>query len=261
MKKYIFFLVTIFLFCFLVSGCNKSTAPQDDLSIIKERGYLIVGVKNDSPPFGYYKNKKLVGIDIKLAKEIANSIFKNSSPDNIKYVIVNPQNRILKLNSKEVDILVATMSVNEKRKLVLDFSLPYFVANQKLLVRQGSKITNLQYFNSKGKIAIVLGATGDKILHLIAPNARIVGAKTYPEAYKLLQTRAVDAVFGDDCILEGINSSKKFKLINRAYSNEYYAVALRKSENSKELMEVVNSTITMLSDEKKLTFVKRRMKK
>ena len=36
----------------------------DELQEIKKRGYIIVGVKSDSPPFGFYKDKKLSGIDI-----------------------------------------------------------------------------------------------------------------------------------------------------------------------------------------------------
>ena len=48
-----------------------------------------------------------------------------------------------------------------------------------------------------------MGTTGEKIARLVAPNANLVGAKTYKEAYNLLVNRQVDAVLGDDCILAG----------------------------------------------------------
>lgn len=254
MKKCII-LTLLISFSFLLFGCTKKKEVLTDLDTIKKRGYLIVGVKTDSPPFGFYnKEKKLTGIDIQIAKEIANEIFKNNSATNIKFVQVDPQNRISKLNSKEVDILVATMSINDKRKLILNFSAPYFVANQKILVRNTSKISHLQYFNKNGKLAVVMGTTGEKIAHLIAPNANLIGTKTYTEAYNLLINQKVDAILGDDCILTGFDNSK-LKLVNKTYSREFYAVAVRKSENSKELLNVINATIAMILDNKKLNFI------
>ncbi len=256
MKKYTLLIIILFFSLFFFSGCINKNTNISDLEAIKNRGYLIVGVKTDSPPFGYYKNKNLQGIDILIAQYIADNIFGFESPQNIKYVSVNAQNRIEKLNSKEVDILVATMSINDKRKLVVDFSVPYFVANQKIMVAKNSKITGLNYFNKKGKLVVVMGTTGEKIVRLVAPNAYIIGVKTYYEAFKYLKQGKVDAIFGDDCILEGLNNGK-YKIINRAYSREYYAVAVRKSDLSKELLSKINSTISYILDDKKLILVKK----
>ena len=254
MKKYIA-LTLIFLVSFFLFGCAKKEEKPDDLKIIKDRGYIIVGVKNDSPPFGFYNKKKhLVGLDVDIANEIAAHIFKEKSPANVKFVEVNAQNRIAKLNSHEVDILVATMSVNDKRKLIMNFSMPYFVASQKLMVRKTSKITHLQYFNKHGRLAVVLGTTGQKVARLIAPNANLVGVKTYTEAYNLLINKKVDAILGDDCILAGFKG-KSLTIINRAYSREYYAVALRKSEESKELLNRVNSAVASILDDKKINHI------
>ncbi|MBQ8475678.1 transporter substrate-binding domain-containing protein [bacterium] len=159
MKKYILFTLIIF-FAFISAGCLKKESEPTDLETIIKRGYLIAGVKEDSPPFGFYRDNKLQGIDIEIAQYIANNIFQNNSPANIQFVKINPQNRISTLNSKEVDILVATMSVNEKRKLVINFSVPYFTASQKLMVRKNSKISHIQYFNTSGQLGVVLGTTG-----------------------------------------------------------------------------------------------------
>ncbi|MBR3604760.1 MAG: transporter substrate-binding domain-containing protein [Candidatus Gastranaerophilales bacterium] len=254
MKKYI--ALTIILICsFFLFGCSKKEETSDDLKIIKDRGYIIVGVKNDSPPFGFYNKKgHLVGLDIDIANEIAEHIFKEKSPANIKFVPVDAQNRIAKLNSGEVDVLVATMSVNEKRKLIMNFSMPYFVASQKIMIRKTSKIPHLRYFNKNGRLAIVLGTTGQKIARLISPNANLVGVKTYTEAYNLLINKQVDAILGDDCILAGFKD-ENLKILNKAYSREYYAVAIRKSEESKELLNKVNAAIIAVLDNKKINHI------
>ena len=248
MKKYIVF-IGVFVFCSLIfCGCFKEEKKPSDMDLIKEKGYITVGVRNDAYPFGYKNSKnERCGLDIEIAQEIAKQIFNAYDYGIIRYVD--------KLNSKEIDILVATMSVNEKRKLVIDFSTPYFVTSQKIMVRGDSKISHLNYFNKKGRICVVLGTTGEKIIRLMAPNAYVVGAKNYREAFEYLKTGAVDAILGDDCILKGIinlNDKEKngYKIIGRSYSNEYYAVALRKTPESKELLEAVNAAIVEILDSK-----------
>ena len=238
MKKYIVLILISIFACFLC-GCVKKKKELNDLQIIKKRDYIIVGVKTDSPPFGYYdKNDKLVGFDIDIAYAIAERIFGEKSYANVRFVPVNTQNRISKLNSKEVDILVATMSINSKRKLVMDFSAPYFVANQKLLVRKTSGAINLQYFNKSGRLAVVMGTTGERVARKFAPNANLVGTKGYREAYNLLINKQVDAILGDDCILAGFLNDN-LRIINHSYSREFYAVAIRKTAKSKELLSMI----------------------
>ena len=256
MKKYIFLIIILLFSVLFLGGCINKKDDISDLQKIKDRGYLIVGVKTDSPPFGYYKDGKLCGIDVQIAQYIADGIFGFESPQNIKYVSVDAQNRIEKLSFKQVDILVATLSVNDKRKLVVDFSVPYFVASQKIMIPKESKIKSLSYFNKNGKVAVVMGSTGEKIVRIVTPNAYVIGAKTYYEALKLLKEGKVDAIFGDDCILQGLNNGK-YKIINRAYSKEYYAVAVRKTKTSKDLLTEINSIIAYILDEKKLILVKK----
>ena len=131
-----------------------------------------------------------------------------------------------------------------------------YVTSQKLMVRKDSKITHINYFNTSGKLGVVLGTTGERLIRLMAPTARIVGARSYKEATKLLEEGQVDGVVGDDCILRGYLSTK-VKIINKSYSRDFYAVALRKSDKSKELMDSVNSSISAIQDEKKSKNIKK----
>ncbi len=257
MKKYIVLVLFLLISAFVFSGCSKNDKKLSELELIKQKGYITVGVKSDSPPFGFYEDGILKGIDIEIAQRIANDIFKNDYPSNIKFVTVTAQNKISKLNSKEVDILVATMSISDKRRLVMDFSKPYYVTSQKILIPITSKITSLQYFNTNGTLAVIVGTTGEKNLRYYAPNARIIGVKTYIEAYKLLLAGQVDAVLGDESILSGLNNNKNYKILNHAYSREFYAVAVRKSKKSKELLNSINGTISAILDEKKINLLKR----
>lgn len=250
MKKYILFTI-LFLFSFVLSGCSFNKKEPDDLETIINRGYIIVGVKSDSAPFGYYKNGKRAGFDIELSKKIAYHIFNSDEEDKIKFVNITPQNRISKLNSGEVDILVATMSINEKRKLVINFSDPYYITGQKLMVKKDSKISDISRLGSKDKLVVVMGTTGEKVARNISPNTTLVGAKSYNEAFNYLQNSQATAILGDEAILSGY-LTKKYKILNRCYSREYYAVAVRKQKNSAELLNKINIAVAEFLDNKKI---------
>ena len=139
---------------------------------------------------------------------------------------------------------------------MIEFSNPYFETTQKIMVKPLSEIKTLAYFNKNGRLAVVMGTTGEKLIRFIVPNAQVIGAKTYREAYNLLLNNQVDAIFADDCILRGINDDK-FKIVNRAYSKEYYAVAVRKSSDSEEMLNIINPVISTLLDKKMLTVPKK----
>ena len=234
MKKYTTLSIILIFSLFLLTSCARLKKEPTDLEIIYERGYLIAGVKTDSPPFGYYdKNGELTGIDIELTKKIADEIFEEENSKRIYFVPVTPQTKIAKLNSKEIDIIVATLSITPKRKLIMDFSIPYFTANQTIMTKKDSDIKNIYYFNKKGKLGVVLGTTGEKAARMIVPNAYVIGMTNYTEALKNLKNGNINGILGDDAILKGLNKGD-YKIIPHSYSKEFYGVGVRKTENSKE---------------------------
>ncbi len=241
-KKVIF---AVLFLCFLCTGCAKQEAVVDDLSAIESRGHFIVGVREDAPPFGYRdKQGNLVGYDIDLSKIIAKNLLGN--PQKIKFVPVTASDRIMKLNSGEVDMLVATMSMTNQRRMILDFSVPYYVAGQAILVRSGSKETTLRGFSGK-KMIIVFGSTSERNLRENVPEISIIGYKTYSDAYQALKAGKADGMIADDTILLGyaINDSS-VKLLPKRYSQEPYAIAFRKSPESQTLQTRINAVVDNL---------------
>ena len=59
---------------------------------------------------------------------------------------------------------------------------------------------------------------------------------------------------GDDCILAGYVNND-LKIVNRSYSKEFYGVAIRKSEKSKELLKAVDASISSILDDRKLNLI------
>jgi putative glutamine transport system substrate-binding protein len=238
--------ILMLLLLVLCTGCGKKEVLPDDLDAINSRGEVIIGVREDARPFGFVQNGELVGYEIDLANIIADRLGVSA-----KLVPVTGQERISKLNSGEVDMLIATMSVTPQRQQVLEFSFPYHVAGQAILVLQGTKGTTLQEFNDK-RMIIVFGSTSERNLRLNLPDAELIGYKTYPEAYAALKAGNGEAMMADDTLLLGLAlNDPAVKILQKRYSREPYAIALRK--DSDRLLSAVDGIIKELQNSGELT--------
>ena len=231
MKKKLLSILALALVVFL-SGCTKKEDNKvDTLDKILQRGKIVVGVKYDAKPFGYLNTKgEPVGFDIDLAKYIAKTLL--GDENKVVFKQVTPSNRILALTSGQVDMVIATMTITPSRAQVIDFSVPYYVSGQAILVPKNSDITSMSDLNGKRAI-IVFGSTAERNLRLMAPEAEIIGFKTYPSAFSALKQGRADAMTSDDTILMGVALyDNSVKLLPRQYSKEPYAVAFKKGNDS-----------------------------
>lgn len=250
-------LLSIFVLCFVIvcSGCTKKEQNITTLDKIIQRGKIVVGVKYDAKPFGYLNEKQqLVGYDIDLARYIAKSIL--GDENKIEFKQVTPSNRILALNSNQVDMVIATMTITTQRKRVVDFSIPYYMTGQSILVPNDSKITSVSDLNGK-KVIVIFGSTAEKKLRSMAPEANIIGFKTYTSGYNAFKQGMADAMTSDDTILMGFAlADKSVKLLPLRYSQEPYAVAFKKGRASVGLKNSVNRILYDMRKTKELDRLK-----
>ena len=237
-------LTVLLLITFVCCGCGmkKTENVESDLNKIVKKGTLTVGVRADAYPFGYKdKNGKYLGYEPAIAIMIARGILGDEKK--IKFVTVTASDRMMKLYSGDVDMIIATMSVTPKRRQILDFSDPYYIAGQALLVKKGSRVRSLQDLDKKRAI-IVFGSTSENSLRKAMPTIGIVGYKTYEEAYRALKKGKAEAIVSDDTILLGIAlKDPTVELLPKRYTREPYAVAFRKGKESKDLIRAVNFII------------------
>ncbi len=256
MKKIV--LALLFL-CLICCSCGKKTVINDDLTTITQRDRLIVGIRNDAPPFGFKdKNGFTVGYDADLARLIAKGILGDEKK--VEFVPVTASNRIMKLNSGEVDCLIATMSITTQRQQFLNFSTPYYMAGQAILVRSSSKATSLRDFTGK-KLIIVFGSTSEKNLRSNVPEVTVIGYKTYNDAYNALKNGKADGIVADDTVLLGFSTNdKSVKLLPKRYSKEPYAVVFRKDDASINFTNKVNYIVENLQSTGRLNRLQEKWK-
>lgn len=99
-------------------------ATASNLDEIKERGVLKVGVKADYRPFGFLdSNGKVVGLEPDLAKDVASRLGVD-----LELVQVQTANRMEFLQQGRIDLIIATMSINDQRRRAVGVIEPFYYA-------------------------------------------------------------------------------------------------------------------------------------
>ena len=254
MRKLAILLSLIFLIMvgvyFFIFAPEKYDEP-DLYDEILRRGSIKVGINTDSKPFGFYdKNWEIQGYDADLARYIAQYILK--SPNAVEFYPVTPANRMLKVSTGDVDMVIATVTITPQREEIIDFSIPYDYAGQALLVRSNSKITSIADLAGKN-VGVVFGTTAEKNMLTLAPNATIIGFRNYHVAYEALKAGKIDALTSDDTILSSFAfEDKSMKLLPKRYSREPYGIALRQGDSTRRLRENIDFAITDMKNRNKI---------
>ena len=106
---------------------------------IAARKRLIVGVKCDTPPFGYLDVRgKNAGVDVEIAKQFARYAFGRAQ--RLTFVCAPTAVREPLLTSGRVDLVISTFTYTSDRDTRIDFSRAYYKATGRLLVKNDSPI-------------------------------------------------------------------------------------------------------------------------
>ncbi|MEJ5228363.1 MAG: transporter substrate-binding domain-containing protein, partial [Pseudothermotoga sp.] len=97
---------------------------------------VTVGTSADFPPFEYMENGQFVGFDMDLMREIA-----KLAGFELKFVDMSFDSLIPALRAGQVDVVAAAMTITDERKQVVDFSQPYWTADQSIIVKAESDFT------------------------------------------------------------------------------------------------------------------------
>ncbi|MFF2721336.1 transporter substrate-binding domain-containing protein [Streptomyces sp. NPDC058011] len=112
-------------------------ADSPTLADATARGEIIIGVKKNQPGMGVTDDdgtSNARGFEVDLAKFILEEAqFKGK----IQFKEVVSENRETGLQNEQYDMILATYSMNDKRKKKVNFSVPYFRTGQALLMRRG----------------------------------------------------------------------------------------------------------------------------
>jgi ABC-type amino acid transport substrate-binding protein len=211
-----------------VCGTGVAQAPST-LETVKKRGKLIAGVKTDFPPFGYVDaSGKNLGFDVDVAHLFAKALFKDDNQ--VELVAVTSGNRIPFLQSGKIDIIIATVTVTDERKQVVEFSDPYFLSGSLLLVPKASTVKGLDDLAGK-TVAVVQGAIQDKDVEQLQPRANRIKFGKVSEAVLAVKGGRADAYAHDDVlVLTLVKENLDLKAVGKPFMPRPYGIAVRKGD-------------------------------
>ncbi|HEX6967478.1 MAG TPA: glutamate ABC transporter substrate-binding protein [Micromonosporaceae bacterium] len=219
-----------------------SDAPKKDfpagstMAKLNEAQKIRIGTKFDQPGFGLKGlDGKPAGFDVEIGKIIAAEL--GIPEDKIEWVETPSSVREEVLEQDKVDLVVATYTINDKRKERIDFAGPYYVAGQHLMVKaDDSSITGPDSFKAGDKkVCSVQGSTpAVNIEQYLADKAKqLVLFDVYQKCVDALEAGQVDAVTTDNVILLGFvaNSDGKYKLTGEKFTDEPYGIGVKKGDD------------------------------
>lgn len=223
-------------------------ASASVLDDIKSRGKLVVGVKYDTKLFGLKDpaSGKVEGFDVDIAKALAKRIVGDENKVELKEV--TSKTRIPMLDNKEIDMIIATMTINEERKKQVDFSDVYFKAGQSLLVKKGSPIKSIADVKKGTKVLAVKGSTSVDNVKKQSPDATVLEFDNYQDAFSALKAGQGDTLTTDNAILYGMAvQDPSFEVVGEPFTDEPYGIAIKKGESA--LLAKVNEELKAMQSD------------
>ena len=199
----------------------------------------VVGTDAAYAPFESQNEKgEIVGFDI----DVVSAVAKKAGIE-VKFVNTPWEGIFNNLAQGDRDLLVSAITITDERKQTMDFSAPYFDAQQLIAVKADSKIAKFDDLK-KLKVGVQTGTTGDEVVSkLIGKTSTSVKRfESTPLALKELESGGVDAVVADNGVVihyVANNTGSKFKTVSDAsLTPEQYGLAVKKG--NAELLEKIN---------------------
>jgi len=212
---------------------------------LSEAGTITIGTKFDQPGFGLQNLEgEPEGFDVEVAKILAGQL--GIAPEDIEWKETPSDIREQVIEDGDVDMVVATYTINEERAQRITFAGPYYNAGQMLMVSSDNdSIAGPEDLDDPSiKVCSVTGSTpAVQIEEYLADQSQLVLFDVYDKCASALENGQVDVVTTDNVILAGFvdGSDGEFKLVGEQFTEEPYGIGIEKGDV--EFCEWINETL------------------
>lgn len=167
-----------------------SPYQEMDIPLPTEGNVLRIGVSATREPFSFVdKDGRVTGHDGELARMISAKLQRPIEFSNMKFSALLPA-----LQSGKIDLIVTGMTATDERKKKVDFTQPYFINAQVMLVKKSTdrKLTSATDLSDK-RIGVMLGTVHDTYAMEHFPKATILQYKSPSDLILAVKSGKVDA--------------------------------------------------------------------
>lgn len=234
MKKILLLVLVSVLSSAMLFGCKKSETAASDT--------LIVGTNAEFPPFEYIEQGQIVGFDVDLMNEISKLTGKKVEFKNMAF-----DSLLIAMQTGKINCIISGMTATDERRQHVNFSTPYFVSKQAVIVPENSNIQKFEDLKGK-KIGVVIGYTGDMVVtDMYKDTSSITRYEATGQAIMALTAGKVDATVLDmEPAKEYVANNEGIKVLDTALAEEEYSIALPKDKTA--LLDEINKALQTLKE-------------
>lgn len=221
---------------------SNSSASSASSSATSEGGKLVMGTNAAFPPYEFYENNEIVGIDAEIAKAIAEKLGMELTIEDMDFTSL-----VTAVQTGKIDMCLAGMTVTPDREKNVNFSESYATGVQVIIVTEDSDIASPDDLEGHQ-----IGAQENTTGHIYCSDDygedRVTAYTTGANAVEALKTGKVDAVVIDNEPAKAfVEANEGLKILDTEYAIEDYAIAISKEND--ELLEKVNNAIKELKED------------
>ena len=205
----------------------------------------VVGTSAGFPPFEYIQDGEVVGFDIDLMRAIGESQGFEIEIQDISFDSLIPG-----LQAGTIDVVAAGMTITEQRAQVVDFTDPYYSANQALLVKEGSG-QNVTVLFGDNRLAVQTGTTGDLwVEEYLQDTGILTGNVTHFDTFVLavqdLINENLEGVVLDTPVAQRYAADNPVEMVAELVTGEEYGLAVARGNT--ELLDKLNAGLQDVID-------------
>ncbi len=237
-----------------------STLFADDLNLWKkstlnqiiQAGELRVGLEPGYLPFEMKDKKgRIIGYDVDIAKLMAKAMGVK-----LKIVPISFDGIISGLITNKFDIIISGMTITQQRNLKVNFSNPYIVVGQTVLLNKSLenqiKVAK-DLDNEKYMIVAKLGQTGEIVAKKFFKKAKIITFDTEAEAVSEVLNGKADAFINDqpyNAVFMDSKGEGKLVHLDTPLTYEPLSFAIRKGDP--DFLNWLNNFLRQIKEDKVL---------
>jgi polar amino acid transport system substrate-binding protein len=239
-------LAFVSLLVLVAAGCggdddNEVSGGGEDLNLIKD-GTLTVGTDTPFPPFEIGQPPNISGYDIEVMNGIAENLDLTAEYTDTGFGTIFRDTA-----NGEFDTAAAASTITAGREKTVDFTDPYYEAQQALLVPEGSDIKSVDDLSGK-IVGAQDGTTGETYANDKTDASEVRGFPEGPNAVSALITGQVDAVIIDQPVaVDAIEKQGGVEIAEEIKTNELYGFAVAPENDA--LREALNGALKTLKDD------------
>ncbi|TMK55686.1 MAG: basic amino acid ABC transporter substrate-binding protein [Actinobacteria bacterium] len=203
---------------------------------------LTVGSDIPYPPFEQGKAPNYEGFDIELMEAIGEKIGRTPEFQDTSFETI-----FRDVQQGKFEAVISAATITEEREKAVDFSNPYYLSEQAVLVKEGSDIKSLEDLQGK-TVAAQQGTTGLELAKEELGDSEIRPYPEGPDAVNALKSGTVEGVIIDAPVAQNaVEKSGGVEIAEKVPTEETYGIAVGQGET--ELLEEINKGLEEVLDD------------